>query len=119
MAVYVTGDGRRRSVAADAPRCYRVLLDALRLVGEHLPEQDDRSAWPWMKERFAALIRSRTRDDWCARAEGRDTCIAPVLDADELESDAQLRARGSFVRHHGIRRPAPAPRCSQTPSSLS
>jgi alpha-methylacyl-CoA racemase len=117
--VYQTADGRWLSVAAVEPRFYRVLLDVLGLAGEPLPEQDDRSAWPWMKERFAALIRSRTRDDWCARAEGRDTCIAPVLDADELESDAQLRARGSFVRHHGILQPAPAPRFSQTPASLS
>jgi alpha-methylacyl-CoA racemase len=116
---YETADGRWLSVAAVEPQFYRTLLEILGLAGESLPEQDDRSAWPRMKERFAAVIRGRTRDEWCARAEGRDACIAPVLDADELESDAQLRARGSFVRHHGILQPAPAPRFSRTPARLS
>jgi len=117
--VYQTADGRWLSVAAVEPRFYRVLLDILGLAQESLPAQDDRSSWPWMKERFAAVIRTRTRADWCARADGRDACIAPVLEAGEVESDAQLRARGSFVRHHGILQPAPAPRFSQTPARLS
>ena len=117
--VYQTADGRWLSVAAVEPRFYRVLLDILGLAPESLPGQNDRSAWPGMKDRFAAVIRTRTRADWCARAEGREACIAPVLEADELESDAQLRGRGSFVRHHGILQPAPAPRFSQTPPRLS
>jgi alpha-methylacyl-CoA racemase len=117
--VYQTADGRWLSVAAVEPRFYRVLLDILGLAPESLPGQDDRSAWPGMKDRFAAVIRTRTRADWCARAEGREACIAPVLEAGELESDPQLRARGSFVRHHGILQPGPAPRFSQTPARLS
>jgi alpha-methylacyl-CoA racemase len=116
---YETADGRWLSVAAVEPRFYRTLLDILGLAGESLPEQDDRSGWPAMKERFAAVIRTRTRDEWCALAEGREACIAPVLEVGELECDAQLRARGSFVRHQGILQPGPAPRFSQTPAALS
>lgn len=116
---YETADGRWLSVAAVEPRFYRTLLDILGLDGGSPPEQDDRSGWPAMKERFAAVIRTRTRDEWCALAEGREACIAPVLDVDELERDAQLRARGSFVRHHGILQPGPAPRFSRTPAALS
>jgi alpha-methylacyl-CoA racemase len=117
--VYQTADGRWLSVAAVEPHFYQVLLDVLGLAGEPLPGQDDRSAWPRLRERFAAVIRTRTRDEWCARAEGRDACIAPVLGPGELDCDPQLRARGSFVRHHGIVQPAPAPRFSQTPARLS
>ena len=117
--VYQTSDGRWLSVAAVEPRFYRELLDVLGLTGEDLPGQDDRTAWPGLKDRFAAVISTRTRDEWCARAEGRDVCIAPVLDAGELESDPQLHARGSFVRHDGILQPAPAPRFSATPARLS
>jgi alpha-methylacyl-CoA racemase len=116
---YETADGRWLSVAAVEPRFYRTLLDILGLDGGSSPEQDDRSGWPAMKERFAAVIRTRSRDEWCALAEGREACIAPVLDVDELERDAQLRARGSFVRHHGILQPGPAPRFSRTPAALS
>jgi alpha-methylacyl-CoA racemase len=116
---YETADGRWLSVAAVEPRFYRTLLDILGLAGESLPEQDDRSGWPAMKQRFAAVIRTRTRDEWCALAEGREACIAPVLEVGELECDAQLRARGSFVRQQGILQPGPAPRFSQTPAALS
>jgi alpha-methylacyl-CoA racemase len=116
---YETSDGRWLSVAAVEPHFYRTLLDVLGLAGSALPEQDDRSAWPALKERFAAVIRTRTRDEWCKLAEGRQACIAPVLALDELESDPQLNARASFVRHHGILQPAPAPRFSQTPAELS
>jgi alpha-methylacyl-CoA racemase len=117
--VYQTSDGQWLSVAAVEPRFYRTLLGILGLAEEGLPGQDDRSAWPRLKDRFAAVIATRTRDEWCARAEGHDVCIAPVLGASEVESDPQLRARGSFVRHHGILQPAPAPRFSATPARLS
>jgi alpha-methylacyl-CoA racemase len=116
---YETADGRWLSVAAVEPHFYRALLEILGLDETELPAQDDRSAWPALKERFAAVIRSRTRDEWCALVAGREACIAPVLTLDEVESDPHLQARGSFLRHHGIVQPAPAPRFSQTPAALS
>ena len=42
-----------------------------------------------------------------------------MLDADEVADDPHLAARGSFVRHHGLVQPAPAPRFSRTPAALS
>ena len=116
---YETADGRWLSVAAVEPRFYRTLLDILGLAGERLPDQEDRAAWPALKERFAAVIRTRTRDAWCALAEGREACIAAVLDVDEVESDPHLAARRTFLRHHGLLQPAPAPRFSRTPARLS
>jgi alpha-methylacyl-CoA racemase len=116
---YETADGRWLSVAAMEPRFYAALLGLLGLDGEDLPDQHDHDAWPAMKERFAAVIATRTRDDWCAAAEGVEACVAPVLGADEVEGDPHLAARGAFVRHHGILQPAPAPRFSRTPTALS
>jgi alpha-methylacyl-CoA racemase len=116
---YETSDGRWLSVAAVEPKFYATLLEVLGLADEPLPEQDDRSAWPALKERFAAVIRTRTRDEWCARAEGKEACVAPVLTPDEVGSDAHLRARGTFVQNAGIAQPAPAPRFSRTPAALS
>ena len=46
-----------------------------------VPEQNDRSAWPAMKERVAALVKTRSRAEWCELLEGSDACFAPVLDA--------------------------------------
>jgi alpha-methylacyl-CoA racemase len=116
---YETADGRWLSVAAVEPRFYRELVKVLDLDPEDLPDQYDRSAWPSVKRRFAEVIRSRTRDEWCALFEGVEACVAPVLGVDEVETDPQLRARGSFVRRDGILQPAPAPRFSATPARLS
>jgi alpha-methylacyl-CoA racemase len=117
--VYETADGRWLSVAAMEPRFYAALLELLGLDAEDLPEQHDREAWPAMKERFAAAIATRTRDEWCAAAEGVEACVAPVLGVDEVGDDPHLAAREAFVRHHGILQPAPAPRFSRTPTALS
>jgi alpha-methylacyl-CoA racemase len=86
--VYETSDGRWLSVAAMEPQFYAALLSVLGLDGDpDLPEQHDHAAWPAMKERFAAVIRTRTRDEWCAAAAGVEACVAPVLGPDEVEQD--------------------------------
>ena len=114
---YECADGRYLTVAAMEPKFYAALVELLGL--EDLPDQHDHARWPEMKERFAAAIKTRTRDEWCELAEGLEVCIAPVLAADEVASDPHLSARGSFVEAGGIVQPAPAPRFSRTPASLS
>ncbi len=117
--VYETADGRWLSVAALEPHFYANLLELLGIADEPRPDQRDRSRWPEMKERFAAAIRTRTRDEWCAAAAGIEACVAPVLTFDEVEHDPQLKARSAFVRNDGLLQPAPAPKFSRTPAKLS
>jgi len=117
--VYETADGRWLSVAAMEPHFYRTLVEMLGLSDAGLPDQNDRARWPEMKERFTEAIRSQTRDEWCQRFDGVEACVAPVLDADEIEHEPHLAARGAFVRHEGFLQPAPAPRFSRTPARLS
>jgi alpha-methylacyl-CoA racemase len=116
---YETADGKWLSVAAVEPKFYANLLSLIGLDGEELPDQDDRAAWPELKRRFADRIRTRSRDDWVAAADGIEACIAPVLSFDELDSHDHLKHRGTFVRHEGLVQPAPAPRFSRTPGALS
>jgi alpha-methylacyl-CoA racemase len=78
----------------------------------------DQSRWPEMKERFAAVFASATRDEWVARFEGRDACVAPVLSPAEAPAHPHNRARGAFVEVAGVLQPAPAPRFSRTPASV-
>jgi alpha-methylacyl-CoA racemase len=115
---YETADGRWLTVAAMEPHFYHDLLALLGLSEEPLPDQHDRARWPEMKERFAEVIRTRTRDDWVAAAANYDACVAAVLGVDELEHDAHLAARASFVRRDGLLQPAPTPRFSRTPARL-
>ena len=115
---YETRDGRYVAVGAIEARFYTALLDGLGLAGEPLPAQNDRTQWPVMRQRFAAIVKTRTRDEWVAHMTGRDACFAPVLDMDEAALHPHMRARGVFQAFDGVTHPSPAPRFSRTPGEL-
>jgi alpha-methylacyl-CoA racemase len=118
--VYETSDGAFVSVGAIEPQFYAQLLEGLGLAGDpSLPEQNDRAHWPAVKERFAALFRARTRDEWTAVFDGTDACVAPVLSAWEAHRHPHNAARGTYVEVGGVVQPGPAPRFSRTPSGVS
>ena len=81
-------------------------------------DQNDKKAWPLMREKLAQVLATRTRDEWCALLEGTDACIAPILTLAEAPAHPHLAARETFVTHEGIVQPAPAPRFSRTPSAI-
>jgi alpha-methylacyl-CoA racemase len=116
-AVYETGDGRHLAVGALEPRFYADLLERVGLAADDLPAQLDRVGWPLLRERLAAVFRTRTRDEWCALLEGTDACVAPVLSLLEAPSHPHNQVRGTFVDVGGVPQPAPAPRFSRTPCS--
>ena len=113
--VYETSDGKFVSVGSIEPQFYALLLSKLGLANERLPDQMDRAGWTMLSERFAAVFRTRTRDEWCAMMEGSDVCFAPVLSIGEAPEHPHARARGAYVDVDGVRQPAPAPRFSRTP----
>jgi alpha-methylacyl-CoA racemase len=117
--VYETSDGRYLSIGSIEPQFYAELLRLTGLDGEDLPWQQDRSQWPAMKERLAAIFRTRTRDEWCELMEGTDVCFAPVLSIPEAYEHPHNVARGTFVEVAGLRQPGPAPRFSRTASEVS
>ncbi|MBY4575626.1 carnitine dehydratase [Gordonia paraffinivorans] len=114
---YQTADGRWLAVGAIEPQFYADLVDLLGLPAD-LPDQNDRSRWPELKEMIAHAVRQRNRDDWIAAAEGRSPCVAPVLEPEEVPSHPHHASRQTFVEVNGLRQPAPAPRFSRTPASL-
>jgi alpha-methylacyl-CoA racemase len=71
-----------------------------------------------MKERVAALFRTKTRDEWCTIMEGSDICFAPVLSMAEAPHHPHNRERGTFVEQDGVVQPGPAPRFSRTPGAI-
>jgi alpha-methylacyl-CoA racemase len=116
--VYETSDGGYMALGAIEPQFYAALLRGLELEGEDLPDQMDREAWPQMKERFAALFATKTRDEWTAVFEGTDACVAPVLSPWEAPSHPHLRARETFSEVAGVVQPSPAPRFGGTPGAI-
>jgi alpha-methylacyl-CoA racemase len=115
---YATQDGKFVSIGAIEPQFYAILLDKLGLANEDLPKQMDRSAWPKLKERFTALFKTKTRDEWCKIMEGTDICFAPVLSLAEVPAHPHVRARRTFVEVDGVSQPGPAPRFSRTPAAI-
>ncbi len=117
--VYETADGKWISIGAIESQFYRELLDKLGLAGEELPHQNDKANWGTMKERFAAVIRTRTRAEWETILEGTDTCFAPVLSMAEAPHHPHNVARGTFQEVAGVVQPGPAPRFSRTPGEIA
>ncbi len=113
---YETADGGWLAVGAIEPQFYAALLHGLGLDDADLPDQHDRDGWPALRSRFAAVIATRTRDDWEQHFEGTDACVAPALSPVEAPQHPHNRARGTFLDIAGVPQPAPAPRFSGTPA---
>ncbi|MGC4250102.1 MAG: CaiB/BaiF CoA-transferase family protein [Sphingobium sp.] len=118
-SVYETRDGGYVALGSNEPRFYRETLELLGLTDAGLGGQHDQSGWPEMRRRFAEAFSTRTRDEWCELAEGREVCLAPVLSLEEAPRHPHNRARGSFVEIDGVVQPAPAPRFSRTPGAVA
>src|SRR5689334_22195524 len=116
--VYETRDGQHVCIGSIETKFYEELLERSGLKNEELPRQNDREAWPKMKERLKALFLTKTRDEWCKIMEGTDICFAPVLSMDEAPKHPHNRQRETFVVENGVTQPAPAPRFSRTPSAI-
>jgi alpha-methylacyl-CoA racemase len=116
--VYETRDGKYVAVGSIEPKFYAELLRLTGLENQELPRQNDRPSWPGLKERVAAIFRTKTREEWCRIMEGSEVCFAPVLSMQEAPNHPHNRERGTFVEVDGVVQPAPAPRFSRTPSAI-
>ena len=111
--VYETSDGKYVTAAPIEPHFYRQLLDAIGVPADELPQQYDRSHWPAVRDRLAAVFRTKTRDEWQQLLEGTDVCFAPVMRLAEAHEHPHNIARGAFVKKpDGGRQVRPSPRLS-------
>lgn len=115
---YRCSDGQWISIGAIEPQFYLLLLEKTGISDPQFQHQMSREEWPELGEKLAAVIATRTRDDWCALMEGSDVCFAPVLTMDEAPTHAHNAARQTFVQVAGVTQPAPAPRFSVTPGAI-
>jgi alpha-methylacyl-CoA racemase len=113
-ACYGTADGKQVSLAALEPKFFAEFVQRSGLDEGFVARQYDRRSWPAMREAITRLMRSRSRDAWCALLEGSDACFAPVLTLAEAPQHAHAQARGAYVDGGGVPQPAPAPRFSRS-----
>ncbi|MDP9840839.1 CaiB/BaiF CoA transferase family protein [Streptosporangium lutulentum] len=110
---YETADGGFLAVGSLEPQFWAEMVSLMGLTD--LPDRDDRSQWPALRERLAEAFRSRTRAEWEAVFDGTDACVSPVLEMGEAAGHPHNKARGTFVEVGGVRQPAPSPRLLGTP----
>lgn len=114
---YRTADGQWLAIGCLEPQFYAEWLRIAGIESEELPSQYDVTGWPILRQRFADVVATRSRDEWAALAEGTDACVAPVLSMTEAPHHPHMSARGTFVDVGGVTQPAPAPRFSRTPAA--
>jgi len=116
---YETSDGNFLAVGAIEGRFYKEFITGLGIDPSSLPHQFDMGKWPDMKERFAQVIRTKTRDEWMEIFEGKDACVAPILDLNEVSGHPHNRERDLLIELDGLPQPSPAPRLSRTPGKAA
>ncbi len=115
--VYATSDGRHVSVGALEPQFFDALVTTLG-VKDTCPGQADLERYDEMRATFTEAFASRTLAEWVETFEGTDACVAGIVTLTEAHDHPHLRARGTFVEHHGVTQPQPAPRFSRTAAGL-
>lgn len=107
---YETADELDVAVGAIEPKFFQELAQKIGLDSEDARRQYDRSHWPVLRKKLAAIFRGRSRAEWTELLQMTDACVAPVLDLGEAASHPHLAARGSFIAAGTFVQPAPAPR---------
>jgi alpha-methylacyl-CoA racemase len=111
---YECSDGRYVAVGAVEEVFFDRLVDGLGLRREVLPDQRDVAHWPEVKRQFAAVFKTRGRDEWVEVFDALDACVSPVLTFEEAIEHPYALERGSYVDVAEVIQPAPAPRFSRS-----
>ncbi|PWQ83628.1 carnitine dehydratase, partial [Enterococcus faecium] len=72
---YTCADGRHIAVGCIEPQFYAEFLKGIGLDGADLPDQNDMSRWPELKEAFTNAIAAHDRDHWAQVFAGTDACV--------------------------------------------
>ena len=116
--LYETADGGHLAVGALEPQFYDALVAGLG-VADTAPDRNDPAHHPELRRVIGDAVRGRTQAEWVEVFAGTDACVAPVLPMTEAFVHPHLVARETFVERDGTIQPAPAPRFSRTPPSLT
>jgi alpha-methylacyl-CoA racemase len=118
--VYETSDGRWMSVGGLEHRFWKVMGELLDpYLDSVLPDRNDFNDWPALRKTLTETFAQRTQAEWTEIFDGTDACVAPVVPLTEAYEHPHNVARGTYVERDGLTQPAPAPRFSATPATLT
>jgi alpha-methylacyl-CoA racemase len=116
--VYKTRDGRHLAVGPLEDQFYDEFAAILGL-GADAPDRHDRNEWAALRQAIAGRVAERDLAEWTAVFDGADACVAPVLSLSEAAGHPHVAARRTLVGVDGVVQPAPAPRFSRSPTTLT
>src|SRR6478736_1128642 len=116
--VYETSDGRHMSVGPLEPQFYELFVDLLGIRAT-APDRYDVATYPELRTLIADAFAARSQAEWVEVFEGTDACVAGIIPFTEAFTHPHLAARSTYVENDGVTQPAPAPRFSRTPPSLT
>jgi alpha-methylacyl-CoA racemase len=115
---YETADGKYVSIGSLEPQFFQILLEKAELDASEFSSQSDESKWPELKAKLSAVMKNKTRDEWCAIMEGSDVCFAPILSMSEAPEHPHNKFRQSYLHTDGVLQAAPTPKFSRTAPSV-
>ncbi|MPT49012.1 MAG: CoA transferase [Sphingobium sp.] len=115
---YQCSDGNWIALGAIEPQFYAELRRIADMQDADFDGQMTQENWPYLKQKLAGIIATKTRDEWTVLFEGGDACFAPVLNMSEARHHPHNKAREAFVAMDDVQHPAPAPRLSVTPGAI-
>ena len=117
-ATYECADGKYVAIGAIEPQFYAELMAKAEISDPQFAAQHDVAQWPALKDKLAAVVRSKTRDEWDQIMSGSDACFAPVLTMQEATEYSANRERAVYTQVEELVHPSPAPRFERTPSDI-
>ena len=116
---YECADGKYVAIGAIEPQFYAELLSRADVSDPQFQHQHDTAQWPELKEKLAAILKTKTRDEWDELMAGSDACFAPVLTMVEAPQYSANSERSVYTEVEGLTHPSPAPRFMRTPSEIT
>ena len=93
------------SLGSIEPQFYALLLEKTGLDQTQILQQMSRDDWPMLRENPAAVMATKTRDEWDGIMLGTDICYAPILNFEEAVEHPHNQARQTFVNSADIIKP--------------
>ena len=81
--IYETSDGKFISIGSIEPQFYEELRERVGLTDKDFDQQHEPAGWPDLKEKLAAVFKTKTRDEWDEILSGTDV-LCPVLTLTKL-----------------------------------
>ncbi len=96
--IYECADGKWLSVGALELKFWNNICDAVDKPDWKKSHQMELMNFTFPKKEVEDLFKTKTRDEWSLFFKGKDVCIAPILEIEELEDSAFHQTQHSFEK---------------------